>query len=130
MFQKKLDYIQKQFNPSQSVIIATSNSFMQALYYLPDFHVYLLDGVTHPGAQLVRYGHHFKRQNWNQGAAADILLKHRADKVVFFDDEFEPWIKTDAQKKIISTSKYHKLTIVYADQNDKIAYRYRWIRIK
>jgi hypothetical protein len=127
---EKLKYIRENVSPQNSLIVASSSFFMQAMYYLPEYHVYLFNGITHENNTLVRYGHNFKRQNFYDFDTSDLFFDNYIERVVFFDDAFNKWIDAQAPKETVSIAGRYQLTIVYPDKDNRLEYSYHNIQIK
>lgn len=126
----KFKYIKENIPAKNSIIVASSNFFMQAMYYLPDYDVYLFGSITHQSSASVVYGHNFKRRIFRDFDTSNLLSDNYIEYIVFFDDGFNEWIDTKAQKETISiTGRYH-LTVVRPQRGQRLTYSYRNIQIK
>lgn len=127
---KKFQYIRENISPENSIIIASSSYFMQAMYYLSQYHIYLFSGITREGSKSVLYGYKFKRYNFDSFNMLNLLSDNRINRIVFFDDIFNKWIDTQAKKETIPITDQYSLTVVYPDREDKLMYSYKDIQIK
>lgn len=126
----KFKYIKENIPAKNSIIVASSNFFMQAMYYLPEYHVYLFRGITHKNNTSVAYGHDFKRHNLSDFDALSQISDDHIERIVFVDDDFNKWIDSQVLKETISIAEHYRLTVVFPKRNERLRYGYQDIQIK
>lgn len=126
---EKFKYIRENIPSESSVIITSSSFFMQAMYYLYKYHVYLYNGPTRQGNIHVFYGNNFQRHNRHYFDMLNFLSENRIERVVFFDDTFKKRLNTLGRKETIPIADGHCLTVAYPDKDDKLTHSYRGMQI-
>jgi len=127
---EKLEYIRKNIPAENSIIVSSSSFFMQAMYYLPDYYVYLFGGITHQSSTSVAYGHNFKRRIFSDFDTSNLLSDNHIEYIVFFDDRFNEWVDTKSQKETIPIAGRYHLTVVRPQRGQRLTYSYRNIQIR
>ena len=127
---EKIRYIKENVPAENSIVVVSSSFFMPLMYYLPQYHVYLFNGVFFKGNNLVRYGHNFERRNFSDFNSKDLIRDKGIRKIVFFDDEFSRWVDTGAGKENIAITGRYSLLVVSPERDAQLIYGYKSIRIR
>jgi hypothetical protein len=82
---QKIDYISRNFNPEDTAVIANADDFMPAMYYLPQYRMYLIPDIRKSRFSTVFYGYRHQRIKFSNFSVADIFSRDQITRAALFE---------------------------------------------
>jgi 4-amino-4-deoxy-L-arabinose transferase-like glycosyltransferase len=82
---QKIDSISHNFNPEDTVVITNADDFMPAMYYLPQYRVYLIPDIRKMRFKAVFYAYRHHREKFYDLSVADIFGRGQVTKAALFE---------------------------------------------
>jgi len=94
---QKVTYIQKNFDPYNTVIITSSQYFRPTMYHLPQYEVFsygVLETKEKEFSSIARIGKNFRREEYVQ-ENSHVVFDNSVSTIVFFDREVSDIVKNE-----------------------------------
>jgi hypothetical protein len=120
MLENKLRYIKSFMDPQSTAVITTNWIFMQAMYYLPNFHVYLYGSIL-IGEKVDYRKEGFGRIRYFQEHTNNVFeFPREIAQVVLFDEDFADWIVEGDRLETLDVGDGYHLYIIKRPPSGKI----------
>lgn len=111
----KIRYIKENVDAANSAVVVSASDFMPTMYYLSDYHVYLVNSAGPYDKGMVKHAYAFKRNDIADFDVRAFLYnkENQIKQIVFFDDNFVNLIDNKAEKKTITIAGQYPMVMVY-----------------
>lgn len=111
----KIQYIKQNIDADNSAVFVSASDFMPAMYYLSDYHIYLVNPAGPYDKGLVKHAHNFKRNDIGNFNMREFIYskENQIKQIVFFDDNFDNLIDSKMQKQTITVAGWYSIVVAY-----------------
>jgi len=124
----KISYINKNFSPQKTIIIAGPFFWRHARYYLPEYLLYEIDALSYDtddsNTRRDAKNLHFTSYQSNDRF---FVVSPGISAIVLFDDDMDKWVTSS--KKVARFKGVAKLTVVAVKTGDKVKYGYHKLEV-
>lgn len=124
----KISYINRNFSPQKTIIIAGPFFWRHARYYLPEYLLYEIDAIAQDidNSNTRRDAKNLLFRSY-QSNNRFFVVPPGINAIVLFDDDMDEWVTTS--KKVASFKGTAKLTVLTVKGGDTVKYGYHRLEV-
>jgi hypothetical protein len=124
----KVNFIKKNFDPENSLILVSRTFSYQVMYRLPEAQVIQANAIDKKDNFMLRLFHHYRSIEYKMGK--DLIVPKGIRTLILFDDLFIPYFKSKENATVHELGNSYRVLTCGVSMGERIIFDYHSVRIE